>query len=43
MGNIKGGGHMLKVKLTSIIAESFYEAHKDIKQGLHTHYWLKRW
>lgn len=32
---------MIKVKLKCIIAESFYEAHKDIKQGLHTHYWFK--
>ena len=32
---------MIKVKLKCIIASSFYEAHKDIKQGLHTHYWFK--
>ena len=32
---------MIKVKLKSIIAPSFYDAHKDIKQGLHTHYWFK--
>ena len=32
---------MIKVKLKSIIAPSFYDAHKDIKKGLHTHYWLK--
>ncbi|WP_243158769.1 phage terminase large subunit [Clostridium beijerinckii] len=32
---------MIKVKLKSIIASSFYDAHKDIKQGLHTHYWFK--
>ncbi len=32
---------MIKVKLKSIIASSFYEAHKDIKRGLHTHYWFK--
>ncbi|UZP04382.1 PBSX family phage terminase large subunit [Clostridium botulinum] len=32
---------MIKVKLKSIIAESFYAAHKDIKQGLHTHHWFK--
>ncbi|WP_185966698.1 PBSX family phage terminase large subunit [Clostridium sp. HBUAS56017] len=30
-----------RVKLTDIIATSFYGAHKDIKQGLHTHYWFK--
>lgn len=32
---------MIKVKLKSIIAPSFYEVHKDIKNELHTHYWLK--
>ncbi|EES48171.1 PBSX family phage terminase large subunit [Clostridium botulinum] len=32
---------MIKVKLKSIIASSFYAAHKDIKQGLHTHHWFK--
>ncbi|MEW9989199.1 PBSX family phage terminase large subunit [Clostridium butyricum] len=32
---------MNRVKLTSIIATSFYNIHKDIKQELHTHYWLK--
>jgi len=32
---------MNKIKLKSIIASSFYEAHKDIKKGLHTHYWFK--
>lgn len=32
---------MTKISLKSIIASSFYEAHKDIKQGLHTHYWFK--
>ena len=32
---------MLQVKLKSIIAPSFYEAHKDIKLGKHTHYWFK--
>jgi PBSX family phage terminase large subunit len=31
---------MNRIKLTSIIAESFYGIHKDIKAGLHTHYWL---
>ena len=29
------------IKLKSIIAPSFYGAHKDIKQGLHTHHWFK--
>lgn len=28
-------------KLSDIIAPSFYEVHKDIKQQRHTHYWLK--
>ena len=32
---------MVKVKLKSIIASSFYESHKDIKNELHTHYWFK--
>lgn len=32
---------MNKVSLKCIIAPSFYEVHKDIKRGLHTHYWLK--
>ncbi len=32
---------MIKVKLKSIIASSFYNAHKDIRRGLHTHYWFK--
>lgn len=32
---------MIKVRLKCIIAESFYEAHKDIKRELHTHYWFK--
>ena len=27
------------MNLSKIIAPSFYEVHKDIKQGLHTHYW----
>lgn len=29
------------VSLTDLIAPSFYDVHHDIKQGLHTHYWLK--
>ena len=28
-------------KLTDLIARPFYELHNDIKQGRHTHYWLK--
>lgn len=32
---------MDKVKLTEVIAPSFYSIHKDIKHELHTHYWLK--
>lgn len=27
-------------RLTSVVAPSFFDVHKDIKQGLHTHYWL---
>lgn len=27
--------------LTALIAPSFYELHRDIKQGGHTHYWIK--
>jgi phage terminase large subunit len=32
---------MITVKLKSIIAPTFYEVHRDLKQGLHTHYKLK--
>lgn len=32
---------MNKISLKSIIAPSFYSVHKDIKEELHTHYWLK--
>lgn len=32
---------MNKIKLKSIIASSFFDAHRDIKQGAHTHYWFK--
>lgn len=32
---------MNRIKLKDIIARSFYEAHKDIKRGFHTHYWFK--
>jgi phage terminase large subunit len=28
-------------RLTDVVAPSFYEVHKDLKQGKHTHYWLK--
>lgn len=28
------------IRLTNVIAPSFYEIHKDIKQDGHTHYWL---
>lgn len=31
----------IRVNLSEIIAPSFYEVHKDIKQGLHIHYVLK--
>lgn len=30
-----------KVNLKQLIAPAFYDIHKDIKQGLHTHYWEK--
>jgi PBSX family phage terminase large subunit len=29
------------VRLSEVIAPSFYDLHKDIKQDKHTHYWLK--
>lgn len=29
------------VSLTDLIAPSFYALHHDVKQGRHTHYWLK--
>lgn len=29
------------MKLTELIAPSFYKVHHDIKQGKHTHYWFK--
>lgn len=32
---------MTTVKLSNIIAPSFYDLHKDIKADRHTHYWLK--
>lgn len=32
---------MNRVKLSEIIAPSFYEAHKAIKEELYTHHWLK--
>ncbi|GFZ30740.1 terminase large subunit [Clostridium zeae] len=32
---------MKAINLRSIIAPSFYEAHKHIKRRLHTHYWFK--
>lgn len=31
----------MTVKLSDIIAPSFYDLHKDIKAEKHTHYWLK--
>ena len=31
----------MNVKISEIIAPSFYKIHKDIKEELHTHYWLK--
>ena len=32
---------MTTVRLSEVIAPSFYDLHKDIKQNKHTHYWLK--
>ena len=32
---------MKKISLKKLIAKPFYKVHKDIKQGLHTHCWLK--
>lgn len=32
---------MTKVKLSELIAPSFYELHNDIKNNRYTHYWLK--
>lgn len=32
---------MTTVKLSDVIAPSFYDLHRDIKQDGHTHYWLK--
>lgn len=32
---------MTTVKLSDVIAPSFYDLHKDLKQDGHTHYWLK--
>lgn len=32
---------MNTVKLSNLIAPSFYEVHNDIKEHSHTHYWLK--
>lgn len=32
---------MVKVRLSELIAPSFYEVHNDIKHNRYTHYWLK--
>lgn len=32
---------MANIKLKTLLAPSFYDLHKDIKQNRHTHYWLK--
>jgi phage terminase large subunit len=29
------------MRLSSAVAQSFYDIHKDIKEGKHTHYWLR--
>ncbi len=31
---------MSSIKLTELVAPSFYAVHQDIKAGIHTHYWL---
>lgn len=31
----------MALNLKKVIAPAFYDLHRDIKQGLHTHYWLK--
>lgn len=31
----------MKISLKKLIAKPFYSVHNDIKQGNHTHYWLK--
>lgn len=31
----------MEVYIKDIIAPSFYDLHKDIKEHKHTHYWLK--
>ena len=32
---------MTDISFKKLIAPAFYDLHRDIKQGLHTHYWLK--
>lgn len=32
---------MKRIRLSELIAPSFYSVHRDIKQGRYTHYWLK--
>ncbi|MBR5270200.1 MAG: phage terminase large subunit, partial [Anaerotignum sp.] len=30
-----------EIRLTHCIGEGFYELHRDIRKGAHSHYWLK--
>lgn len=38
--NNTGGDAVLNINLSNVIAPSFYEVHKDIKENKYTHYWL---
>ena len=31
----------MPIKISSILSQSFYAVHADIKGGINTHYWLK--
>ncbi len=30
-----------EIRLSECIGHGFYEIHRDIRQGGHTHYWIK--
>lgn len=32
---------MKEIRLSEWIGEGFYDIHRDIREGKHTHYWLK--
>lgn len=32
---------MKEIRLSEWIGEGFYDIHRDIREGRHTHYWLK--